>query len=105
MPQRADVKPMETKSDVASIAPPAELNLGFEKGALDGWKAEGDAWNGQPVEGDTVATRKRGNSQHAGKFWLGGYERIGDKGTGTLTSTSFVATHPWASFFDRRGVR
>jgi putative membrane-bound dehydrogenase-like protein len=98
MPARADVKPAEAKSDVASIAPPAELNLGFEKGALDGWKAEGDAWNGQPVEGDTVAARKRGNSQHAGKFWLGGYERIGDKGTGTLTSSSFVATHPWASF-------
>lgn len=98
MPQRADVKPVETESDVASIAPPAELNLGFEKGTLEGWKAVGDAWEKQPVEGDTVAARKRGNSQHAGKFWLGGYERIGDKGTGTLTSSSFVATHPWASF-------
>lgn len=82
----------------ASLPPPAELNLGFEKGTLEGWKAEGDAWEKQPVEGDTVAARKRGNSQHAGKFWLGGYERIGDKGTGTLTSASFVATHPWASF-------
>lgn len=81
-----------------SIPPPPELNLGFEKGTLEGWKAEGDAWEKQPVEGDTVAARKRGNSQHAGKFWLGGYERIGDKGTGTLTSSSFVATHPWASF-------
>jgi putative membrane-bound dehydrogenase-like protein len=98
MPQRADVKPAEVKSSVESFAPPAELNLGFEKGTLDGWKAEGDAWNGQPIEGDTVAVRKRGNSQHAGKFWLGGYERIGDKGTGTLTSSSFVVTHPWASF-------
>jgi putative membrane-bound dehydrogenase-like protein len=82
----------------ASLPPPAELNLGFEKGTLEGWKAEGDAWEKQPVEGDTVAARKRGNSQHAGKFWLGSYERIGDKGTGTLTSSSFVATHPWASF-------
>jgi len=85
-------------ADVPSISPPSELNLGFEAGTLAGWKAEGDAWDKQPVEGDTVATRKRGNSQHAGKFWLGGYERTGDKGTGTLTSTSFVATHPWASF-------
>jgi len=98
MPQRAEMKPVEVKSDVASIAPPAELNLGFEKGTLDGWKAEGDAWTGQPIEGDTVAARKRGNSQHTGKFWLGGYERNGDKGTGTLTSSSFVATHSWASF-------
>lgn len=85
-------------ADIPSIPPPAELNLGFETGTLAGWKAEGDAWEKQPVEGDTVATRKRGNSQHAGKFWLGGYERVGDKGTGTLTSTSFLATHPWASF-------
>ncbi len=98
MPQRAEMKPAEVKSDVASIAPPAELNLGFEKGTLEGWKAEGDAWEKQPIEGDTVAARKRGNSQHTGKFWLGGYERSGDKGTGTLTSASFIATHSWASF-------
>ncbi|MDZ4402859.1 PVC-type heme-binding CxxCH protein [Prosthecobacter sp.] len=89
---------LNQQTGVSASPPPAELNLGFEKGTLEGWKAEGDAWTGQPVEGDTVATRKRGNSQHAGKFWLGGYERIGDKGTGTLTSSSFVATHPWASF-------
>ena len=101
MPLRSDAgTPARNFSspDVPSISPPSELNLGFETGTLAGWKAEGDAWDKQPVEGDTVATRKRGNSQHAGKFWLGGYERSGDKGTGTLTSTSFVASHPWASF-------
>ncbi|HBJ88238.1 MAG TPA: hypothetical protein DDZ88_31165, partial [Verrucomicrobiales bacterium] len=102
MPKRDALKPQpETsnlKPETSFISPPAELNLGFETGTLDGWKAEGDAWKDQPIEGDTVATRKRGNSQHAGKFWLGGYERIGDKGTGTLMSSSFVATHPWASF-------
>ena len=101
MPFRSDAgTPARNLSspDVPSIPPPADLNLGFETGTLAGWKAEGDAWDKQPVEGDTVATRKRGNSQHAGKFWLGGYERSGDKGTGTLTSTSFVASHPWASF-------
>lgn len=99
MPKReAQPETLNLKPETSAIPPPAELNLGFEKGTLEGWKAEGDAWEKQPVEGDTVATRKRGNSQHAGKFWLGGYERIGDKGTGTLTSSSFVATHPWASF-------
>ena len=101
MPLRSDAgTPARNLSspDVPSIPPPADLNLGFETGTLAGWKAEGDAWDKQPVEGDTVATRKRGNSQHVGKFWLGGYERTGDKGTGTLTSTSFVASHPWASF-------
>ncbi|MCF7784516.1 MAG: DUF1080 domain-containing protein [Prosthecobacter sp.] len=98
MPQRSDAGTPARTTDVPSILPPAELNLGFETGTLAGWKAEGDAWEKQPIEGDTVTIRKRGNSQHAGKFWLGGYERIGDKGTGTLTSTSFTVTHPWASF-------
>ena len=101
MPQRSDSStPVQTVSttEFPSIPPPAELNLGFETGTLAGWKAEGDAFEKQPIEGDTVTIRKRGNSQHAGKFWIGGYERSGDKGTGTLTSTSFVATHPWASF-------
>lgn len=101
MPRRSDAgtpaRNLNTP-DVPSIPPPAELNLGFETGTLAGWKAEGDAWDKQPVEGDTVAIRKRGNSQHAGKFWLGGYERSGDKGIGTLISSSFIATHPWASF-------
>ena len=74
------------------------LNLDFETGTLEGWKVEGDAWEGQPVKGDTVATRHRGNSNHEGQFWIGGYEKIGDKGTGRLTSSSFEVTHPWASF-------
>lgn len=101
LPRRSDAgTPARNLSvtDVPSIPPPSELNLGFETGTLAGWKTEGDAWEKQPIEGDTVAIRKRGNSQHSGKFWLGGYERSGDKGTGILTSTSFVATHPWASF-------
>ena len=33
-----------------------------------------------------------------GEYWIGGYEKIGDKGTGKLTSSSFEVTHPWASF-------
>ena len=102
MPERDALKPhvdtLKLKPETSFIQPPAELNLGFEKGTLEGWKIEGNAWDKQPVEGDTVAIRKRGNSQHAGKFWLGGYERSGDKGTGTLTSASFEVLHPWASF-------
>src|SRR5262245_18503870 len=37
-------------------------------------------------------------SQHQGQYWVGGYERLGDKPQGTLTSAAFKVTHPWASF-------
>ena len=102
MPEHPEIKQAPKPADVAGIPPVGDdkkpLNLDFENGTLDGWKIEGNGWEQQPVQGDTVAARKRGNSQHTGKFWLGGYERVGDKGTGTLTSASFSVTHPWASF-------
>jgi putative membrane-bound dehydrogenase-like protein len=75
------------------------LNLDFETGTLEGWNAEGNAWEGQPIKGDTVNARKPSErSNHAGQYWIGGYEKVGDKGTGTLTSAAFEVTHPWASF-------
>src|SRR5262245_61277032 len=75
------------------------LNLDFETGTLQDWTAEGDAFAGQPVEGDTVNPR-RGDmrSQHQGRYWIGTYERQGDKPQGTLTSVPFRVSHPWASF-------
>ena len=75
------------------------LNLDFETGTLKDWRAEGEAFKQQPIEGDTVAPR-RGDmkSQHAGKFWIGGYERLGDPPQGTLTSVAFKVTQPFASF-------
>jgi putative membrane-bound dehydrogenase-like protein len=77
----------------------APLNLGFEKGTLEGWKATGPAWERQPVKGDTVTPRRPGHaSRHDGEFWLGGYEVAGDRPTGTLESEPFEVTHPFASF-------
>jgi putative membrane-bound dehydrogenase-like protein len=75
------------------------LNLDFETGTLKDWTAEGEAFKGQPIKGDTVATR-RGDmkSQHQGEFWIGGYELHGDRPQGTLTSVPFKVTHRWASF-------
>ncbi len=75
------------------------LNLDFETGTLRDWTAEGTAFRGQPIKGDTVAAR-RGDmkSRHQGQFWVGGYEKSGDQPTGTLTSAPFKVTHPWASF-------
>jgi len=75
------------------------LNLDFETGTLKDWIADGAAFRDQPVKGDLVAAR-RGDmkSRHQGQFWVGGYEKLGDKLTGTLTSAPFKVTHPWASF-------
>jgi putative membrane-bound dehydrogenase-like protein len=76
------------------------LNLGFEEGTLRDWSAEGDAFaKGQPVKGDTVATRRSDmKSQHVGQYWLGGFERAGDAPRGRLMSVPFTASKPWGSF-------
>jgi putative membrane-bound dehydrogenase-like protein len=86
------------------------LNLDFEAGTLANWLAEGDAFADQPIEGDTVSPR-RGDmkSNHAGRFWIGTFERLGDEPTGTLTSAPFVISQPFASFLvaggSHRGTR
>ena len=75
------------------------LNLDFEKGDLSDWTATGNAFDGQPVDGDTVAAR-RGDmtSGLMGKYWIGTYEVGGDGPQGTLTSVPFPVTHPYATF-------
>src|SRR5579883_2807645 len=75
------------------------LNLDFETGTLKDWTAEGDAFAGQPIKGDVVHPRRSDSySRHQGDYWIGGYERNGDKPQGTLTSVPFKITHAWASF-------
>lgn len=75
------------------------LNLGFEEGTLRGWTASGNAFEGQPVKGDTVAARRSDmKSGHDGEYWLGGFELHGDNRTGTLQSDPFRVTHPFGSF-------
>src|SRR5262249_20649664 len=75
------------------------LNLDFETGTLKDWTAEGDAFAGQPVEGDTVAARRPDmKSRHEGRYWIGGYERQRDRPHGTLTSRPFLVTQPFARF-------
>jgi len=88
----------------APPAPPApkqerdSKNLDFEAGDLSSWTAEGPAFQSQPVRGDTVRARGREPSGHAGDYWIGGYEKVGDAARGTLTSEWFTVTQPWASF-------
>lgn len=74
------------------------LNLGFEDGTLKDWTATGDAFEGQPVNQDGISSRWSDQvSNKAGDYFIGGYEKLGDKGTGTLTSQPFQVTHPYAS--------
>ena len=76
------------------------LNLDFETGTLNAWRAEGKAFDGQPVKGDSPTKRGRGMpSKHVGDYWIGGYEvSLSDQPQGTLTSAPFKITQPWASF-------
>ncbi|HBE67242.1 MAG TPA: hypothetical protein DDW52_03745, partial [Planctomycetaceae bacterium] len=77
----------------------SELNADFESGTLEGWEATGTAFNGLPVEGDSVNRRRSDMfSRHFGKYWLGTFEASGDAAQGTLTSEKFVAAHRFASF-------
>ena len=77
----------------------AQLNLDFESGKLNDWVATGDAFKGQPVEGDKVVKRRQDmQSQHNGKYWIGTYEVNGDEPKGTLTSSAFKLDMPYASF-------
>jgi putative membrane-bound dehydrogenase-like protein len=82
----------------ASADPGQGVGLDLERGDLSGWTAEGEAFAGQPVKGDTVSARGREPSLHAGEYWIGGYELVGDDPRGTLTSDPFPVTQPWASF-------
>jgi putative membrane-bound dehydrogenase-like protein len=75
------------------------LNLDFEDGTLRDWTASGDAFNGQPVKGDSVGARRADmHSQHQGNSWIGTFEKAGDKPKGTLTSIPFPVTQPFAAF-------
>ena len=79
------------------------LNLDFETGTLADWTAEGSAWEGQPIKGDTVFPRRNDmQSNHEGEYWIGGFEKFGDEGTGTLTSAPFVVTQRFATFPHKR---
>jgi putative membrane-bound dehydrogenase-like protein len=75
------------------------LNLGFELGNLEGWKADGNAFDKQPVNQDGISKRWPGqNSNKQGDYFIGGYEFVQDIGTGTLQSHTFKVTHPYGGF-------
>lgn len=91
--------PLTQPKSPPGIVPSDAPNIGFEKGNYDGWTQTGTVWSKGPIKGDTVAARNRGNSTHDGDFWIGGYEvEKSDKSQGTLTSSPFKVTHPWATY-------
>src|ERR1041385_2156684 len=97
------VTPLLIAADPVAIRPLGAdgkpLNLDFETGTLQDWKAEGRAFEKQPVKGDAVAARRKDmKSQHQGDYWIGSFEAFGDDATGTLTSVPFKVTHRGASF-------
>lgn len=79
-----------------------ELNTDFETGDLTDWRAEGTAFDGQPVKGEIRPDRRFGAGKKArpkGQYWIGGFEvQESDEATGTLTSLPFPVIQPYASY-------
>ncbi|MFN7732605.1 MAG: PVC-type heme-binding CxxCH protein [Pirellula sp.] len=93
----------ETSYEEAGIEPVGldgqPLNMGFEKGSLEGWKVAGDAFRNQPVRDDGISKRWPGQtSRKVGDYFIGGFEIVQDAGTGWMESKPFHATHPYAGF-------
>ena len=82
------------------------VNLDFEVGDARDWTASGNAFDSQPIWGDTVHTRRSDSlSGHRGDRWIGTYEIAGDQPQGTFTSTSFLVSHPFATLLVGGGAQ
>jgi len=95
----ATAAPQQDPGVVPAGADGQPLNLDFEAGSLKDWTATGNAFEKQPVKGDTVAPRRNDmKSQHQGDYWIGTFEVAGDAPQGTLTSSPFKLSQRFASF-------
>ncbi|HEX5026162.1 MAG TPA: hypothetical protein VFV68_12860, partial [Agriterribacter sp.] len=75
------------------------LNLGFERGSLQDWKATGDAFSAKSVLFDAAPLYPDSFVlKQTGDYYVtsGGTNLYRAKGS--LTSETFEITHPWASF-------
>jgi putative membrane-bound dehydrogenase-like protein len=75
------------------------LNVDFENGTLDGWTATGDAFALVKVD----PQRKNPQNAVAGGYWVSSGVS-GNSKRGTLSSTQFPVTHPYASFLVSGGA-
>lgn len=92
-----------TEDVVATGVPPKKngepLNFNFEYATLDNWTAEGKAFEGQPVSDKSTAVYEEDMSINStGQFYVSSGGTKKSTATGTLTSTTFEVTHPYAAF-------
>lgn len=57
----------------------AIVNSDFETGDLTGWMKTGNAFDYQPTRGNNTGIRRGENSNHQGKWWMGGFEKYQGK--------------------------
>jgi hypothetical protein len=77
------------------------LDLGFEAGTLENWTAEGNAF--AVVEGSAAGGTGSAMTGHAGSYWV--TSRTGGSAQrGTLSSTPFRVSQPYASFLVSGGA-
>ncbi|MGK6350951.1 PVC-type heme-binding CxxCH protein [Parapedobacter sp. DT-150] len=75
------------------------LNLGFERGNLQDWKATGDAFGARAVTYDPAPWYPDSVVlKQSGDYYVSSGGTLNYKAIGTLTSATFAVTHPWASF-------
>jgi putative membrane-bound dehydrogenase-like protein len=81
------------------------LNLNFESGNLQDWTATGDAFK-NPIIGETPSPihEKDAKIEAEGKNFLSSGGTVNYQLTGTLKSTTFKITHPFASFLVSGGA-
>ncbi len=76
-----------------------ELNLNFETGTLQDWKATGDAFSDPLISQDPSPVHEKDMQINlSGQYFVSSGGTKNYKGTGTLTSVPFIVTHPFASF-------
>ncbi|MBX2920834.1 MAG: hypothetical protein KF746_01480 [Chitinophagaceae bacterium] len=75
------------------------LNLGFERGSLQDWKASGEAFGPRSVAFDAAPLYPDSlQLQQDGDYYVSSGGTVNYQLKGTLISETFEITHPWATF-------
>ena len=80
------------------------LNLGFERGNLSDWTAKGDAFKNPLFNRPSTVHEENAKIGFDGDYFLSSGGTTNYKLKGSLTSTPFEVTHPFASFRVSGGV-